>query len=175
MRSSRFFSRRNVFKLLSILLVALVVAVLWFSQPFIDRSVKGSNPVPMQVAQPPLPASKEALLVDFVENRAAGTDALVVLKNGQVIFEYGPTDVPSNLHSGRKSILSLLFGIAQEKGLVDVNATLGELGIDEAQTPLTDTEKTATIAHLLQARSGVYLPSGAETQNMKDRRPDRGQ
>lgn len=175
MSLSRSSFKRNATKLAGVLLVALVGTVLWLSQPFIDRSAKGSHPVPMQMAQPPLPASKAALLTDFVENRAAGTDVLVVLKDGKVLFEYGPTDVPSNLHSGRKSIVSLLFGIAQENGLVDIEATLGELGIDEAQTPLTDTEKTATVAHLLQARSGVYLPSGAESQQMKDGRPARGQ
>ncbi len=175
MRLSRLLAKRKAFMLLSVLLIALAGACLWFSQPFIDPSAKGSNPVPMPAPKPPIPASKEALLVDFVENKAAGTDALGVLKNGQVLFEYGPTDVPSNLHSGRKSILSLLYGIAQEKGLVDVDATLSELGIDETHMPLTDTEKTATIAHLLQARSGVYLPSGAETQTMKNGRPERGQ
>ncbi|MBI1495560.1 serine hydrolase domain-containing protein [Halocynthiibacter styelae] len=129
----------------------------------------------MQVVASAISSERAALLTDFIRHEAAGTDALIALENGEIIFEYGPTDVPSNLHSGRKSIISLLFGIAQEKGLLDVNSTLGELGIDETQTPLTDVEKTATIAHLLQARSGVYLASGAETQNMKDGRPTRGQ
>lgn len=175
MRPARLVTKRRVFMLSSILLTALLVAGLWFSQPFIDRSAKATRPIPMQVTQPPIEASIKSSIVDFIENRAAGTDALVVLDNGRVLLEYGPTDVPTNLHSGRKSILSLLFGVAQEKGLVDVDSTLGELGIDEARSPLTENEKTATVAHLLQARSGVYLPSGAETQSMKDVRPSRGQ
>lgn len=130
----------SIFKwLVPSLFIVLIVTVTWLSRPFIDRTARGSNPIPLQAA------------------------------------EYGPTDTPSNLHSGRKSVISLLFGIAQAKGLVDMNATLAELGIDEKQTPLTDTEKSATIADLLQARSGVYLTSGAETQNMKDGRPARGQ
>jgi CubicO group peptidase (beta-lactamase class C family) len=36
-------------------------------------------------------------------------------------------------------------------------------------------EKQATVEHLLQSRSGVYLQSGAETVENKDGRPGRGQ
>jgi CubicO group peptidase (beta-lactamase class C family) len=58
----------------------------------------------------------------------------------------------------RKSIISALFGQAYDRGEIDLNATLGELGIDD--TPrLTDEEKSATVEDLLAARSGVYLPN----------------
>jgi CubicO group peptidase (beta-lactamase class C family) len=58
----------------------------------------------------------------------------------------------------RKSIMSALFGQAYDRGEIDLNATLGELEIDD--TPrLTDQEKSARVEDLLAARSGVYLPT----------------
>ncbi|MGC1502670.1 MAG: serine hydrolase [Sulfitobacter sp.] len=170
---SRF--NKKILILFILLFATLGATLLWLCVPFIDRSARGSNPVPLQVSDTAISSAQTARLTEFIENEAAGTDALIALKDGKIIFEYGPTDVPSNLHSGRKSIISLLYGIASQKGLVNVQSTLGKLGIDEARTPLTDMEKTATVAHLLQARSGVYLASGAETKEMKDGRPFRGQ
>jgi hypothetical protein len=41
-------------------------------------------------------------------------------------------------HSVRKSILSALYGAYVEEGSIDFDATLGELGIDEPATPLTE-------------------------------------
>jgi CubicO group peptidase (beta-lactamase class C family) len=57
----------------------------------------------------------------------------------------------------RKSIISALFGQAYDRGQVDLDATLGELGIDDTPS-LTDNEKSATINDLLATRAGVYLP-----------------
>lgn len=162
-------------KLLIALLLVLIIALFWASQPFIDRTAKGSNPVPLRIADAALPATTLDRLTDFVEKRAAGIDAFIALRNGRVVFDHGPTDVPTNLHSARKSVLSVLFGIAHAKGLVDIHATLADLGVDEPGAPLTEVERSATVEMLLQARSGVYLASGAETQNMKDGRPARGQ
>ncbi len=156
-------------------ILALGATTFWVSRPFVDRSLGGAHPVAFEPAQPMIDSDTRADLNDFFLNEAKGTDAFVILKDGALFYEFGATDVPSNLHSGRKSLISLLFGIAAEKGLVDPDATLADLGIDETQKPLTDTEKTATVAHLLQAKSGVYLASGAETQDMKDGRPTRGQ
>src|SRR5271168_1732258 len=58
----------------------------------------------------------------------------------------------------RKSIMSALFGQAYDRGQIDLDATLGQLGIDDTPS-LTDNEKSATINDLLAARSGVYLPT----------------
>ncbi len=52
---------------------------------------------------------------------------------------------------------------------------MGELGIDDSVPPsLSDTEKEATVRMLLQARSGIYHEAAAESQSMKDARPERG-
>jgi CubicO group peptidase (beta-lactamase class C family) len=99
--------------------------------------------------------------------------ALMVITGGQVVYEWGQTTVNYQAHSMRKSLLSALYGIAVERGQIDVSWTLGELGIDDL-SPLTEEEKEATVADLLQARSGVYLPAAGETKGMADARPARG-
>jgi CubicO group peptidase (beta-lactamase class C family) len=76
-------------------------------------------------------------------------------------------------HSIRKSLLSALYGIAVEKGDIDIDETIGSIGIDDT-SPLTETEKSARVSDLLKARSGVYLPAAYETSSMKEDRPQRG-
>lgn len=77
---------------------------------------------------------------------------------GRVLFEYGDVETVSYLASVRKSILSMLYGIYVERGVIDLGRTLAELGIDDVGG-LTDREKQATVAHLLAARSGVFHPA----------------
>jgi len=77
---------------------------------------------------------------------------------GRTIVEVGDVSCPVHVHSIRKSILSALFGQAHDRGQLDLDATLGDLGIDDTPT-LTDTERSARIDDLLTARSGVYLPT----------------
>ena len=81
---------------------------------------------------------------------------MVVIKDGQLVAEWGTTDKSTDLHSVRKSLLSALYGIAVEKGLIDLNSTLAELGIDDQNPPLSSQEKQARVVHLLQSRSGIY-------------------
>ena len=102
-----------------------------------------------------------------------GGDALFVVYNGAVLAEWGQTARRMNVHSVRKSLMSALYGIAEAEGKIDLSASLGALGIDEI-TPLTETEKSATVANLLETRSGVYLPAAYETRSMKRGRPERG-
>jgi CubicO group peptidase (beta-lactamase class C family) len=99
--------------------------------------------------------------------------AFMIVTDGQVIYEWGSTAVNFNAHSMRKSLISALYGIAVDRGEIDLSLTLGELGIDDA-TPLTKAEKEATIADLLKARSGVYIPAAAEAGSMVTKRPQRG-
>lgn len=98
--------------------------------------------------------------------------AVVILENGKIIYEYGPTDKIMNTASVRKAILGILYGIAVDKGLININKTLAELNIDEI-TPLTKQEKTATIEHLLMFKSGIYLPAQGEHDAQITDRPKR--
>ena len=114
-------------------------------------------------------------LRQFIKDTATKSEIIIALKENEVIFEYGNTKKLINCHSARKSIMSLLIGIAKDKGFLELNETLESLGIDERKTPLTKQEKTATIQDLLMARSGVYLQAEAEVQSAKENRPQREQ
>jgi CubicO group peptidase (beta-lactamase class C family) len=74
----------------------------------------------------------------------------------------------------RKSLLSALIGIAVTDHQINLDSTLGALGIDDNPPPLTDVEKAATVRELLEARSGVYHPALYETPGMAKQRPPRG-
>ncbi len=103
-----------------------------------------------------------------------GTDALMVITDSKIVFEYGNTANIIRSHSTRKSLLSALYGIYIADGKIDLNATLGQLRIVDS-TPLTDSEKQATVMDLLKARSGVYIPAAAEAESMRKARPKRGE
>jgi CubicO group peptidase (beta-lactamase class C family) len=99
--------------------------------------------------------------------------ATMIIYNGRVVAAWGDVDRVSSVHSIRKSIISALYGIQVDKGTVDINRTLEDVGIDE-KTPLTEDEKQAKIVDLLCARSGIYLPTALEPKQMSDNRPKRG-
>jgi len=165
---------RRTAKVVGLVLIAGLAIVLAIGlRPFVDRDAAASRPVPL--AESPLPAEQAGILRRYIEDEADPIDAFVALQGDRVLMAYGEVGTPMNLASARKSVVSLLFGIASDRGLIDLDRTLGELGIDERRTPLTDAEKQATVEHLLQSRSGIYLLSGAETVENRDGRPRRGQ
>src|SRR5690606_6631046 len=83
------------------------------------------------------------------------TTGLMAVVDGRVLMEYGDVAAVSYLASVRKSILSMLYGIYVERGAIDLDRTLADLGIDDREG-LTERERQATIRHLLAARSGIY-------------------
>ena len=100
--------------------------------------------------------SPELLHIAFEYAQELDSTSIVVIKDGQLVAEWGKTDKSTDLHSVRKSLLSALYGIAVEKGLIDINSTLEELVIDDQNPPLSSQEKQARVVHLLQSRSGIY-------------------
>jgi CubicO group peptidase (beta-lactamase class C family) len=100
------------------------------------------------------------------------TAAVVVVVDGQILYEWGDVDRKFNTHSMRKSFLSALFGRYVRDGVIDLDTTLAEAGIDD-NPPLTEAEKKATIRDCIKARSGVYHPALYESAVMKRRRPAR--
>jgi CubicO group peptidase (beta-lactamase class C family) len=104
--------------------------------------------------------------------------SLRVVHGGEVVIGVGPQDKPFPVSSIRKSILSALFGWPIERGLVDLDSTLADLGIDDSPE-LTPLELSATLEHLLASSSGVYLPLNFESsynifQNTTASWPERG-
>jgi len=88
------------------------------------------------------------------------TTSLMIVRGGKVAYTYGETSHISYLASARKSVMSLLYGKYVEAGAIDLNRTMGDLGIDDLQG-LLPIEKTATIRHLLLSSSGIYHPAGS--------------
>ncbi len=123
------------------------------------------------LAQPAWDDQKRHALTEKCE--ANLTRTFLVYQDGDEVFKYGDDTAVFPVFSVRKSLVSLLFGIYAEKGKIDVNATLEQLGIDDLE-PLSAAEKQATVFQLLQARSGVYHPAAFETSSMRRQRPERG-
>ena len=99
--------------------------------------------------------------------------ALMVVVDGRVLVSWGDIYRRFMCHSVHKSLLSALYGTFVDEGSIDLDKTLGELGIDDI-SPLSEKEKQAQIRDLLKARSGVYHPAAYETAGMKASRPRRG-
>ncbi|WP_284617627.1 serine hydrolase domain-containing protein [Aquabacterium humicola] len=99
--------------------------------------------------------------------------AYLVVHEGVIVHRFGDIERPLDVASVRKSLLSLLIGMQTGRGGIDLDKSLGELGIDD-KAGLTADEKRATVRQLMQARSGVYLPAANETPDMARQRPERG-
>ena len=99
--------------------------------------------------------------------------AFMVVFDGKVVVSWGDVERRYMCHSVRKSFLSALMGIYVDQGIIDLDKTVADLGIDDING-LTDEEKTATVRDLLKARSGVYHSAAYETEAMKKIRPERG-
>lgn len=89
------------------------------------------------------------------------------------MHKYGNIARTINVHSVRKSILSVLMGIYSDRGQINVMKTLAELKIDDKDN-LSTIEKQATVQQLLQARSGIYHLAAYETKEMAVLRQPRG-
>ena len=93
------------------------------------------------------------------------TTSLLIVTRGKIAYSYGDISHVSYLASARKSVLSMLYGNYVANGTIDLDETLGDLGINEAGEGLLPVEKTATVRHLLMSSSGVYLPESNPSGN----------
>jgi CubicO group peptidase (beta-lactamase class C family) len=98
----------------------------------------------------------------------------MIVEGGKVVDQWGDIDKKITSYSVRKSLLSALYGIYSAEGVIDINQTLEQLGIEDSPDPLTHEEKQARVVDLLRARSGIYHPAHMETESMKKNRPARG-
>jgi CubicO group peptidase (beta-lactamase class C family) len=119
-------------------------------------------------------AEKLAAARAYAEADSIYTSAVMIVQGGEVVDQWGDFDKKITSYSVRKSLLSALYGIYSAEGVIDINQTLEQLGIDDSPDPLTKEEKQAHIVDLLRARSGVYHPAHMETESMKKNRPARG-
>ncbi len=117
-------------------------------------------PEPLVFGETALPENIREELEAVTGALGEGLGALVVHRRGSLAFRTGAEAEPAELSGVVRAVLSVLYGIAVDKGLVDPDVTLGALGVDEPGFPLSDLEETATLRDLLTGRSGVYLPPG---------------
>lgn len=105
----------------------------------------------------------------FLQDSANST-GVVVAHKGRVVFTFGDIEELSYLASVRKSILAMLYGQWVENGVIDLDATLEELGVDDIGG-LLPIERQARVDHLITARSGVYHPASNSGDNLADAPP----
>ena len=87
------------------------------------------------------------------------SSAFLVVSDGAVVAAWGDVDRRFMCHSVRKSFMSALYGIYWDQGEIELNKNLVDLGIDDEDDVLLDSEKQARILDLLKARSGIFHPA----------------
>ena len=117
---------------------------------------------------------KLAAARQYAQTDSIHTSAVMIVQGGEVVDQWGDFDQKLDSYSVRKSLLSALYGIYSSEGVIDINETLEQLGIDDSPDPLTKEEKQARIVDLLRARSGVYHVVDFETETMAKDEPPRG-
>jgi len=98
-----------------------------------------------------------------------GTDAFIVLKDGKMVLEkyFGTftVDSPHYWASAGKSLTAMLTGIAQDKGLVNINTPVfNYLGNGWSAAPVAK-ESQITLRHLLTMTSGFNDKPAAPCDN----------
>lgn len=117
--------------------------------------------------------SSEKLAAARAYSEKIGSAAVMIVDDGIVVDAWGDTTQRFACHSMRKSLLSALIGIHVDEGHIDLSKTMEDLGIDDTKPSLTATEKQATVADLIKARSGIYHVALGEAASMKANRPER--
>jgi len=87
------------------------------------------------------------------------SSAFMVVADGAIVVAWGEVERRFMCHSVRKSFLTALYGIYWDRGEIELNKTLADLGIDDEPSPLLESEQQARILDLLKARSGVFHPA----------------
>jgi len=100
------------------------------------------------------------------------TSAVVIVKSGIIAYEWGEVEKKYMTHSIRKSFLSALYGNYVRDGIIDLDKSVYELGLDD-DPPLSEIERTATLRDCIKARSGIYHPALYESARMKELKPGR--
>ncbi|MBT8471725.1 MAG: beta-lactamase family protein [Marinicaulis sp.] len=105
---------------------------------------------------------------------AGNTQSMIVVSDGRVVYSYGDVSRTegSYIASVRKSLLSILYGIYEARGEIELNVTLADLGIDDVKG-LTDREKRATLHDIISARSGIFHPA-SNASGVTEADPKRG-
>ncbi len=118
--------------------------------------------------------SSEKLNLLKMHLEASGSSSMIIMVDGDIIFEWGETNKKHLIHSMRKAMLNSLYGIAIKNKQVDTSKTLKALKINDIPPMLTEKELSARVADLLRSRSGIYHNAAAVNNAMLKDRPERG-
>jgi CubicO group peptidase (beta-lactamase class C family) len=91
-----------------------------------------------------------------------GSAAVMLIHDGVVVASSGDLRTHENVYSIAKSLQSLVMGSFVSAGLIDLDSTLEDFGIDEG-APLLESERRARVRDLLTMRSGVFHPATYES------------
>ncbi len=116
-------------------------------------------------------SNKLEILKDHLKQ--SGSSSMLILVDGDIIFEWETTSKKHLVHSIRKALLNSLYGIAIERKQIDTLTSLKELGINDLDPKLSDKELEAKVSDLLKSRSGIYHNAAAVNNAMLKDRPDR--
>jgi CubicO group peptidase (beta-lactamase class C family) len=110
------------------------------------------------------PSSEVSLERIWDEGEAIGTlRSVLIQKDGNLLgeeyFRNASPDYPYNIKSASKSIISLLTGIAVDKGQVSVDETLGDYFPDYFKANPNTIKESITIQNLLSMQSGLETTS----------------
>jgi CubicO group peptidase (beta-lactamase class C family) len=110
------------------------------------------------------------------EDRYRGALSFLVVKDGRLVFETylrrrSDQRVAAPIQSATKSVTSLMFGIALDRGdIASVDLTLGEIFPDEL-TGLDRRKRDISLHHLLTMRSGLEFDNDDFWADMLDDEP----
>lgn len=116
--------------------------------------------------------SKTNLSKVLNEVKELNAASFMIVTCGEIVASYGNISKQYKVHSIRKTLINSLYGIYYDRKIIRLDEALSTLDIDD-KTKLSEKEKSATIQNLLQSRSGVYIESGGETEEMREERPRR--
>ena len=150
--------------------IALILLILFLSSDAIAQNPKENWEKYKHIEQSGF--SKEKLAIAKAYYDSLSSSAFLIIQSGKVVADWGDINRRFILHSTRKGILNSLYGIYSENGTIDLNKTIGEIGITDKDS-LSELEKSAKIIHLLKVRSGIYHKAAAEPSWVDDYRPKR--
>ena len=138
------------------LLTLLFISSQGKTQPLYFPPISGTTWDTMSPASLGWCPSKIDSLYSYLQQ--TNTDAFIVLKNGKIVLEkYFGTFTADSVHywaSAGKSLIAMLTGIAQDKGLLNINNPISNyLGNGWSAAPLAK-ESMITTRNLLSMNSG---------------------
>tara|TARA_R110001583_G_scaffold190362_1_gene354540 strand:+ start:832 stop:2148 length:1317 start_codon:yes stop_codon:yes gene_type:complete len=150
--------------------IALILLILFLSNNVNSQNPKENWEKYKHIEQSGF--SKEKLATAKTYYDSLNSSAFLIIQNGKIVGNWGDVNRRFILHSARKGILNSLYGVYSENGTIDLNKTIGDIGITDKDS-LSELEKSAKIIHLLKARSGIYHKAAAEPSWVDDYRPER--